>query len=165
MIAAGGMPREKWEQMGGRAASACPDTRFRLAIVRHGGACVVTRRLLPPLAPLLCASLPFVCRADVTAEPYSSRPTPSELACARQWKQTLLNQDNAADERYAADLPLSFKYGEQGSRDRVAVATTVIESCGRQRDMLRTNRLSWRDSETFRNCEMRLTISTIELLR
>lgn len=94
---------------------------------------------------------------DIVVEPYSSRPTDSEMAFVAQWKQFLLRQGDAAAGRYVADLPFSFKCGERSSREWVTLASANIASGDWRNDHTRTHILRWKDAQTSLYCEMELT--------
>ena len=107
----------------------------------------------------LTTSLYFAdaCKAEISVEPYSSKPTADEMAFVAQWKQFLLKQGNADAARYVADLPFSFKCGERSSREWVKLDTAKIESNDWQADNTRTHTLTWKDDQTSLTCEMKLT--------
>jgi alpha-galactosidase len=107
------------------------------------------------LAMMLFSSFSFA--ADTPVEPYSSKPTDGEMAFMSQWKQFLLKQGGAADGRYVADLPFSFKCGERSSREWVTLESAKIESGDWRDDGTRKHILSWKDAQTSLCCEMELT--------
>ena len=117
---------------------------------------------MPDKSVFLCFSAAlfvsaFACGAEIPVEPYSSKPTASELAFVAQWKDFLLRQGQADAGRYVADLPFSFRCGERSSRDWVKIEAADIESGGWQDDKTRTHVLRWKDDQTSLSCEMKLT--------
>ena len=118
------------------------------------------KRPLALWAILLTTCLVFiapVCKADVSVEPYSSKPTADEMAFMEQWKHFLLKQGKADAGRYVADLPFSFRCGDRSSRDWVKVEMANIQSGDWQKDKTRVHTLTWKDDKTSLSCEMKLT--------
>jgi alpha-galactosidase len=117
------------------------------------------RHLLPAhlFAPATMLVSAFACGAEMPVEPYSSKPTASEMAFSEQWKRFILGQGAASPGRYLADLPFSFKCGERSSREWVKIETATVASGAWQDDKTRTHILSWKDAQTALACEMRLT--------
>ena len=71
-------------------------------------------RLYFPATMLFAAC---VCGAELPVEPYTSRPTASEMAFVTEWKNFLLRRGNAHEGRYGADLPFSFKCGAEAAEN------------------------------------------------
>ena len=111
-------------------------------------------------AILLTTCLGFIapaCKAEITVEPYSSKPTAAEMAFIGQWKTFLLKQGKADARRYVADLPFSFRCGDRSSREWVRIETANIQSGDWQKDKSRLHTLTWKDAKTALVCEMKLT--------